>query len=284
MTQTQGAMTQPAQIPEHLTRVATYRRTVPVSLERVWENVLDWEHLPWLHDSSFLDAEVREAGDWGWRATLGLPSRRGRREIDLELLIQEPGDRYVSRTTRGRGAGTEIWTILEPRGPAETAVEVAFWLPNVPPERSDEMGSVYTRLYTQLWDEDDQMMRDRQAELDREAPRLADREGLDLGHLEVLRTQLPLEVEVDGLPFRVVLEGEDLLVHSTRCPHRLGPLAASADEAGVLRCPWHGYQFDSRSGASCDGRRLRLEPAPGIRIDPCSAHVRLVWDLESGKS
>jgi hypothetical protein len=28
--------------------VATYERTVRASLDRVRENVLDWEHLPWL--------------------------------------------------------------------------------------------------------------------------------------------------------------------------------------------------------------------------------------------
>ena len=36
-----------------LTRVATYDRTVRASLDRVRENVLDWEHLPWLHPETF---------------------------------------------------------------------------------------------------------------------------------------------------------------------------------------------------------------------------------------
>ena len=30
---------------------ATYHREVIASLEHVWENVFDWEHLPWLHSS-----------------------------------------------------------------------------------------------------------------------------------------------------------------------------------------------------------------------------------------
>ncbi|TMP97098.1 MAG: hypothetical protein E6L09_13880 [Verrucomicrobia bacterium] len=35
------------------------------SLERIWENVRDWEHLPWLHRRSFLDIqlEVGVVGD-----------------------------------------------------------------------------------------------------------------------------------------------------------------------------------------------------------------------------
>ena len=30
----------------NLTRVATYERLIRAPEERVWENVLDWEHLP----------------------------------------------------------------------------------------------------------------------------------------------------------------------------------------------------------------------------------------------
>jgi len=36
-----------------LTLVTTYQRTIHASLERIWENVCDWEHLPWLYRSSF---------------------------------------------------------------------------------------------------------------------------------------------------------------------------------------------------------------------------------------
>ena len=41
-----------AAMPE-LISVAVYRRRIGASLERVWENVRDWEHLPWLHRQSF---------------------------------------------------------------------------------------------------------------------------------------------------------------------------------------------------------------------------------------
>ena len=152
-------MTQSPIINPQLDRVAVYQRSVPVSLERVWENVLDWEHLPWLHDSSFLDAEVIEAGQWGWRAKLGIPPAKGkRREIELELLIDDSGDRYVSRTTRGQGAGTEIWTTLEAQGSERTGVAIEFWLPDVPPDKAAALGTRFTQLYTKLWDEDEHMM------------------------------------------------------------------------------------------------------------------------------
>ncbi len=62
---------------ESPTRVAVYRRTIRASLARAWENVLDWEHLPWLHRSAFSDIEHIDSGAWGWRARVGLqPAQR----------------------------------------------------------------------------------------------------------------------------------------------------------------------------------------------------------------
>ena len=50
-----------------LVEVARYQRTIYAPLERVWENVLDWEHLPHLHASSFNYIELDDGGEWGWR-------------------------------------------------------------------------------------------------------------------------------------------------------------------------------------------------------------------------
>jgi nitrite reductase/ring-hydroxylating ferredoxin subunit len=67
------------------------------------------------------------------------------------------------------------------------------------------------------------------------------------------------------------------VAHATLCPHRLGPLHECAVEDGALRCPWHGYRFDVRTGESLSGRRLRLPPAPRVEIDGDS-RVVLRWE------
>ncbi|NQT35925.1 MAG: Rieske 2Fe-2S domain-containing protein [Planctomycetes bacterium] len=36
------------------------------------------------------------------------------------------------------------------------------------------------------------------------------------------------------------------------CPHQGGPLSEGALEDGILRCPWHGWGFDPRTGESSD--------------------------------
>ncbi len=38
-----------------------------------------------------------------------------------------------------------------------------------------------------------------------------------------------------------------------RCPHQGGPLGQGTLENGVLRCPWHGWDFDPLHGRSVDG-------------------------------
>ena len=116
------------------------RRRVDAPLERVWENVHDWEHLPWVHASSFQAIECIDSGAWGWRARLALAP--GGREILTELVRDTKGDRYVTRTLAGPGVGTEIWTSLARSGAHRTDVEVEFHLPGVDRERRDAIGQV----------------------------------------------------------------------------------------------------------------------------------------------
>jgi nitrite reductase/ring-hydroxylating ferredoxin subunit len=246
------------------TRVARYPRRIRADLARVWENVRDWEHLPWLHRTNFRAIEPEDEGEWGWRARIALASGR---EIRLELVID--GLRYVSRTLEGDGAGTEIWTTLDPSGEA-TDIEVEFLVPYVSKELAPRLAIAFTQLYARLWDEDEAMMRRRAALLARRELFGAlppDASALDLGPAGEVRARAPFEVEFAGRPFRIVAAGEALLAHSTVCPHWLGPLELESGANGALVCPWHGYRFDARSGRRCGAdSRLRLLPAPRVAI------------------
>ena len=73
-------------------------------------------------------------------------------------------------------------------------------------------------------------------------------------------------VEVAGRSIGVFNVGGDLLAIRNRCPHQGGPLcqgstvgAVSSDGPGdyrherpgeIIRCPWHAWEFDLRTGAS----------------------------------
>lgn len=56
------------------------------------------------------------------------------------------------------------------------------------------------------------------------------------------------EVFVAGRLFCVVnLDGE-LFAMDNVCPHWGGPLGQGKIDNGKLRCPWHGWEFDPRTG------------------------------------
>lgn len=259
-----------------LRQVATYDRVIGASLERAWENVRDWEHLPHLHSSSFRSIDLIDRGSFGWRARIGLhPSPN---EIVLELVIDASGDRYVSRTLEGPGAGTEIWTTLAPAESAQdaTQVGVSFKLPGLgaaSDAQAEAIGVAYRTLYTKLWDEDEGMMRRRAQALDQRSRRAERAQRIELGPFDALHAKLPLDVDEGGRRVRVALDNGQLFAHSTVCPHWLGPLVESEEK---LVCPWHGYRF-GLDGRSCDGRALSIEAPPRIEIDAGDGSVALVW-------
>ena len=67
---------------------------------------------------------------------------------------------------------------------------------------------------------------------------------------------------------------------SDRCTHRGGSLAGGVSVDGVVSCPWHGSQFDVRTGA------VRAGPADApirtCRVDEADGRVRLVIPTDGG--
>ena len=258
--------------------VAVYRRRMPVSLERMIENALDWEHLPWLHSSSFETIRLVSSDEDHWRALARLAG--GEDETLLELRLHEDRLGWATRTLEGSGAGTLIDSRVIVHEEREIEVVVEFHVPGLADAQTRAaVGDLYLALYETLYDEDESMMVGRQQRLDeRRGPRPGED---DLGDLETLKARLPLTVSTPRGPFRIVEADGQLLVHAALCPHSLGPLEGTpcAGESGRLevRCPWHGYRFDVESGASCDGHALKLAPAPQLTVDP-RGHARLEWD------
>lgn len=248
-----------------VTSVAQYRRRVAASLERVWENVLDWEHLPWLHSSTFTAVSLQEWRADGFRARLSM--HRGEPFV-FDVTVDYDARCYHNRTVSGPGAGSDIVTQLTPAGPRATDVAVEFLLTDVPPEHADRVGAYYVRLYTRLWDEDEAMMVRRQAVLDA-AQATPVTQTIDLGPRAALLARLPLAVDTAAGPVRVVARGDTIVAHANVCPHLGGPLDAAAPDAdGCVTCPWHGYRFDPATGASCDGRRFTLRPHATVDTAP----------------
>jgi len=285
--------------------VATYRRRMPVSLDRMLENALDWEHLPWLHSSSFASIELVDEDEWHWRADTELAGAGGSQQFELRLHDDRLG--WTTSTLAGSGAGSSIFTRVLVHGEHEIEVVVDFFVPGIEAEADRKaVGEFYLEVYRQLYDEDESMMVERQRRLDsssngnatarnRRVATTAEQINpapIDLGPTEQLAERLPIVIDTDAGRFRVLTHDGHLLAHSVLCPHRLGPLDqcklispgdGNGGSAPEIVCPWHGYRFDASSGRSTDGQRHRLAPAPAVETGN-DGRARLVWPANQGKT
>ncbi len=249
--------------------VGSYRRTLPVSLERLYENALDWQHLPHLHGSSFTSVRCLEAGSWGWRAAV---RTAGDREMHLELRLERACRRWITRALQGYGAGTEIWTHASVLGPRCTDVVVDFFVPGLAPAQRERAGEAYGRYYARLYDEDVLMMTERQRQLDRRIDRAREPDRTQLlGSRKSL--DLPRQVTVGGREFVLVEVDGALAAFPRQCPHWLGPLGAERLTGRVVTCPWHGDRFDVITGENLSGRPCPLSHLPRVEVD----HAGQVW-------
>jgi nitrite reductase/ring-hydroxylating ferredoxin subunit len=244
-----------------------YERVVSASLARVWENVFDWEHLPALHAEDFHAVTLLESADWGWRVRLVNQPGEADKAQTIEMRADRRAGLYCAATLEGPGAGTEIRTRLESRSPRRTSVLVEFHVPESRPDRLARIGLRYAEIYRRLWDQDEAMMVVRERALAARRRRARTPRARKLGGFEAVRSAAPMVVTFGGARFRIVELDGCLIAHAATCPHWLGPLDGAPVGNGVIRCPWHGYAFDIRTGQSCDGRSLRLEPAPRVSVE-----------------
>ncbi|MBS1836895.1 MAG: Rieske 2Fe-2S domain-containing protein [Actinobacteria bacterium] len=72
-----------------------------------------------------------------------------------------------------------------------------------------------------------------------------------------------------------------------RCPHQGGPLGEGSIENGLLRCPWHGFDYDPITGESPEGHGDRATTYPvevrddgvWVAVPKRRAHERTVADV-----
>ncbi len=76
---------------------------------------------------------------------------------------------------------------------------------------------------------------------------------------------------------RIVLarDGEHYVAFEDRCPHRGGSLAGGVMACGTVHCPWHGSQFDVRSGAVQAGPATQRIGT--FKVEVKGTDVRLIY-------
>jgi nitrite reductase/ring-hydroxylating ferredoxin subunit len=83
------------------------------------------------------------------------------------------------------------------------------------------------------------------------------RHGLEIPLRSIRRGRIHT-FEANGRPIIVFWAKDQIVVASEVCPHLGGPLAEARleDDGCALRCPWHGYKFDARTGAFLENPNL----------------------------
>jgi nitrite reductase/ring-hydroxylating ferredoxin subunit len=86
-------------------------------------------------------------------------------------------------------------------------------------------------------------------------------------------------IRVDGRRIVLARTEEGYVAFDDRCTHRGGSLAGGLISCGTVHCPWHGSQFDVRSGAVCAGPAE--DPITTYAVREEDGRVRLVLRHEA---
>ena len=248
--------------------LGNYQRRLPVSITRMMENAHDWEHLPYVHASSFSSIDLIDSGKWGWRAKIGVPP--GDDHILLDLLVDNERKYWVSTVYSGPGAGAEIHTQATAVSDREIEIDVRFYMPEAPQdEAAAKMILQYMQAqYHTLYDEDEELMAGRQDALDDQQRWKTAQPGKDEILVAAIAELDPAGVRTVGTDrgrFCVRRWQDRWIAHSAICTHLLGPLDESEiNSRGEITCPWHGYRFNVETGANCDGMCGPLASSPEL--------------------
>jgi nitrite reductase (NADH) small subunit len=75
------------------------------------------------------------------------------------------------------------------------------------------------------------------------------------------------EVEVNDAPYAVCnIDGKFHCMQGI-CPHAGGPLGQGTLDGNILTCPWHGWQFDARTGANEEDEDCFVQTYPVVVQD-----------------
>ncbi len=120
-------------------------------------------------------------------------------------------------------------------------------------------------------------------------------------HVVAAAAELPpgsrKRVTIQGRPIAIFNVGGELFALVDRCPHKGGSLCegkltglVQSPEPGIyrysrageiLRCPWHGWEFDIRTGKShCDPERVKAKSFP-VTIEPGEELAEGPYEVET---
>jgi nitrite reductase (NADH) small subunit len=77
--------------------------------------------------------------------------------------------------------------------------------------------------------------------------------------------------------FRV---GDEFFALDAICPHQGGPLAKGTIAGCIVTCPWHGWQFDLKTGQQQIIRTIR-QPTYPVKVENGNVWIDLAGELKA---
>ena len=70
------------------------------------------------------------------------------------------------------------------------------------------------------------------------------------------------EVMLGDRAYAVMNVSGDIVCFNGTCPHAGGPLGQGTLQGEMLVCPWHGWEFNGKTGVNDSDEDVVLEPFP----------------------
>jgi nitrite reductase/ring-hydroxylating ferredoxin subunit len=100
-----------------------------------------------------------------------------------------------------------------------------------------------------------------------EFEKVAESSELTLGAVKV--------VKVGGVDVMVAnIEGK-LYAIANKCTHVGGPLGKGKLAGSVVQCPWHGSEFDVKTGAVVKGPAQKPEPTFQVKVENSAVWIKM---------
>jgi 3-phenylpropionate/trans-cinnamate dioxygenase ferredoxin component len=90
---------------------------------------------------------------------------------------------------------------------------------------------------------------------------------IKVAHLDDLEDGDLMAVEVDGEPVCLAKVEGEVFAFTDNCTHISGPLDEGELDGDVLTCPWHGAQFNVRTGKVLRGPARQDIQTYAVRVD-----------------
>jgi nitrite reductase (NADH) small subunit len=90
----------------------------------------------------------------------------------------------------------------------------------------------------------------------------SDMSFVKVGSLATLAPGSVMEAEVGGNTYAICNVVGELHAYTGICPHAGGPLGQGSLDENILTCPWHGWEYDCRTGVNDYDETVTLAKFP----------------------